>query len=116
MDLRLPPEFEHLVPKKCETPGRAPRRIRYARADGEAEGAPPVPASAEGAPDDARLPQQRFVYLQLCDLKSDAVRRPCPPTPTLPSPTPSRLNLLALASRPCPLTLSSKPHLSNPYL
>ena len=50
MDLRLPPEFEHLVPKKCETPGRAPRRIRYARADGEAEGAPPVPASAEGAP------------------------------------------------------------------
>ena len=101
MDLRLPPEFEHLVPKKCETPGRAPRRIRYARADGDAEGAPPVPASAEGAPDDARLPQQRFVYLQLCDLKSDAVRRPYPPTPTLPSPNP-----LAYSFRPCPRTLT----------
>ena len=102
MDLRLPPEFEHLVPKKCETPGRAPRRIRYARADGEAEGAPPVHASAEGAPDDARLPQQRFVYLQLCDLMTlTLTAQPNPHPPPSPSP---------LTAHRSPLTFHPHPH------
>ena len=45
IDLRLPPEFEKLVPKKCETPGRAPRRIRYARADQDGD-APTATAAA----------------------------------------------------------------------
>ena len=96
LDLRLPAELDALVPKKCEKVLiGAPRRLRAgALSEG---GKPPMPeAATQPVPDDRQLPKQRVAYLQLCDLKGEAVRH--------------------LVRLPPPRALCDRPHRANARL
>lgn len=93
LDLRLPSQLESLVPKKSEkSKVGVPVRIRTgdagtegvstAQSSGPAglEEGDPLNASDFATthgriPDDQALPTQRHVYFQLCDMKSEAMKR-----------------------------------------
>ena len=103
LDLRLPPELETLVPKKCKRFNEgAPRRLRpkppaaAARPAAAATGAAAATA-ASALPDDRQLPQQRVVYLQLCDLTGDRLKqaKSHPTHLLLPRPPPPSGSLLS---------------------
>ncbi|KAL1528885.1 hypothetical protein AB1Y20_010208 [Prymnesium parvum] len=88
LDLRVPSQFEALVPKKSETP-RVGVPVRIRAGDATAEGAScstcaesgggahssEVPASRRWVPDDQSLPTQRHIYFQLCDMKTEEMKR-----------------------------------------
>ena len=69
LDIRMPQELGAVVPKKCMglSDVNAPKRLRCG---------PSVVGDDKpnALPDEEQLPQQRVIYMQLCDLKSDEFR------------------------------------------